>query len=300
MAGSIRRFLAGVLGTLAIGLAAPVTVVNAQPAAASSAPVTPPPVGASPDAGAAPATSPTTDASTATSDASYVLGPQDVIEVSVLGRSDFTTRARIGDNGTIQLPFLGTIPAANMTSPQLGASISAALIKGGYFSAPILRVEIVAYGSRYVTVLGEVASPGLVPVDRRYHLSEVLARVGGAKEDAADYVVVRPENGPQQHYSIRALITGDADQDPIVSPGDKIFLPKAELFYISGQVKGGGAFAVESGMTLRMAIARGGGLTDLGSDHGIKITGVDGKVRQLQLDDRIAAGDVIVVGERLF
>lgn len=236
----------------------------------------------------------------ATSDASYVLGPQDVIEVSVLGRSDFTTRAKVGEDGLIQLPFLGTITAAKKTTSQLGAEVADALEKGGYFSKPILRVEIVAYASRYVTVLGAVTTPGLIPVDRPYHLSEILARVGGARPDAADYLIVRPDNGPEHRFSISGLVTGDASQDPTVSPGDKILVPKAELFYISGQVKGPGAFALETDMTLRMAIARGGGLTDLGTDHGVKVTGVDGKVRRLQLDDKIKPGDVIVVGERLF
>jgi polysaccharide biosynthesis/export protein len=236
----------------------------------------------------------------AASDADYVLGQQDVIEVSVLGRSDFTTRSHIGADGQIQLPFIGTIMAAGKTASQLSADIADALDKGGYFSKPILRVEIVSYASRYVTVLGEVTTPGLVPVDRQYHLSEILARVGGAKDDAADYLIVRPDNGPEHRFSIRALVTGDATQDPFVSPGDRILVPKAELFYISGQVKGPGAFALESGMTLRMAIARGGGLTDLGTDHGVKVTGVDGKVRRLGLSDPVAAGDVIVVGERLF
>jgi polysaccharide export outer membrane protein len=192
------------------------------------------------------------------------------------------------------------VEAAKKTTSELSSDISAALVKGGYFSAPILRVEIVAYASRYVTVLGEVGGPGLVPVDRAYHLSEMLARVGGTREDASSYIVLRSDNGVERRLSIRGLVSGDASQDPIVAPGDKIFVPKAELFYISGQVKASGAFPVENGMTLRMAISRGGGLTDLGTDHGVKVTGPDGKARRLRLDDPIAPGDVIVVGERLF
>lgn len=251
------------------------------------------PVAAQPPAQATPAIA-------SAPDAAYVLGPGDVVEVAVLGRSDFTTRARIDESGQIQLPFIGSVQAAKKTASELSADVSAALVKGGYFSNPILRVDIVAYASRYVTVLGEVGAPGLVPVDRAYHLSEILARVGGAREDASNFIVLRSETGAERRLSIRGLVTGDASQDPIVAPGDKIFVPKAELFYISGQVKAPGAFPVESGMTLRMAISRGGGLTDLGTDHGVKVTGPDGKPRQLRLDDPIEPGDVIVVGERLF
>jgi len=274
MTGSLRHFLVLAALSLVVGLSAPGAGL-AQPAPApadasaqmnqplaptptqtlpgQSTPTQPPPIqaplGQLPPVQPADQTAP--DTSGGVTDASYILGPQDVIEVSVLGRNDFTTRARVGQDGLIQLPFLGTMQAAKKTTTQLSADISQALEKGGYFSNPILRVEIVAYASRYVTVLGAVTTPGLVPVDRPYHLSEILARVGGAREDAADYLIVRPENGPEHHYSIRLLVTGDASQDPEVSPGDRILIPKADLFYISGQVKSPGAYGLESGMTLR-------------------------------------------------
>jgi polysaccharide export outer membrane protein len=72
------------------------------------------------------------------------------------------------------------------------------------------------------------------------------------------------------------------------------------LFYISGQVKAPGAYSIISDMTLRMAVVRGGGLTDIGSEHGIKITRGGKKVGKVDLDSKIEPGDVIVVGERLF
>jgi polysaccharide export outer membrane protein len=192
------------------------------------------------------------------------------------------------------------VAAANKTANQLNEEVSRALEAGGYFARPILSVQIVEYASRYVTVLGDVGSPGLVPIDRPYRLSEILARVGGVKPDGADYVVVRSPDGPERHLMINALATGDSSQDPLVAPGDKIFSPKAEVFYISGQVKTPGSYPVETGMTLRMAIGRGGGLTDLGSDRGVKVTHADGKVDRPTLNDKIAPGDVVVVGERLF
>jgi polysaccharide export outer membrane protein len=230
----------------------------------------------------------------------YILGPQDVVKVDVLGQADFKVRAPIGADGTISLPYIGKVVAANKTTDQLGADISQALVAGGYFAHPIMSVEIVAYASRYVTVLGDVATPGLVPIDRPYHLSEILARVGGVRPDAADYVILRSQDGPEHRYLVNTLATGDASQDPMVAPGDRIFSPAAELFYISGEVKSPGAYPVATGMTLRMAIGRGGGLTDIGTDHGVKVTHVDGKVDHPGLDGKISAGDVVVVGERLF
>ena len=87
-------------------------------------------------------------------DQTYILGPADVVEVSVLGRSDYTTRARIGEDGTILLQYLGRVNASNKTASQLSDEIASALQKGGFFSNPVVRVDVVSYASRYVTVLG--------------------------------------------------------------------------------------------------------------------------------------------------
>src|SRR6185437_90477 len=230
----------------------------------------------------------------------YILGPEDDVEVELLGQGDFHVRAPIGADGSILLPYLGKVPAADKTSGQLSADIAQALEAGGYYAHPVLSVQIVSYASRYVTVLGEVGAPGLVPIDRAYHLSDIVARVGGVKEGAADFLVVRTADGAERRYLISALATGGVSDDPLVAPGDKIFSPKAALFYVSGQVKTPGAYPMSEGMTVRMAIGRGGGLSDLGTDRAVSIRDPSGRRLHLGLDDKIAPGDVIVVGERLF
>jgi polysaccharide export outer membrane protein len=233
-------------------------------------------------------------------DQTYVLGPADEIEVSIPGRTDFTTRARISEQGQIALPFLANVTAAGKTTAQLVEEVSQDLEKGGYFAHPIVSVQIVSYASKYVTVLGDVTNPGLLPVDRPYHLSEILARAGGVKETGADYVVLRAENGADRHLSIESLATGDASQDPYVSPGDKIFCPKAALFYVSGQVNTPGTYRLADGMTVRMAVARGGGLNAEGSLGKVEITRRGVKLKHIDLNGKIEPGDIIVVGERLF
>ena len=229
----------------------------------------------------------------------YILGPQDVIDIEIPGRADFKIRTRIAQDGTVELPYLHTITAANRTTRQLGDEIAKALDAGGYFAHPVVSVEVAVFASRNVTVLGSVVTPGLVPVDRPYRLSEILARVGGARADGADYIQIRSSDGKEKRYPIKDLATGGVEQDPYVQPGDKIYVPKAELFYISGQVRTPGAYAAGSDMTVRMAIAQGGGLTDQGSENRVKVTRAGHEVH-IGLDGKIQPGDVIVVGERLF
>jgi polysaccharide export outer membrane protein len=233
-------------------------------------------------------------------DRAYVIGPDDVSEVSVLGRSDFTTRGRVGQDGTIQLPYLGSVKVGNQTAEQLGEALQHSLEGGGYYAHPIVKVEIVSYASRYVVVLGSVATPGLVPIDRPYRLSEIIARAGGIREGGADYVELKTANGPEKDIPVATLATGAAESDPFVSPGDKIYVPEAQLFYITGQVKSPGAYPMVAGITLRMALSRGGGLTDAGSERRIEVVRHGKRLEHVDLDAPIEPGDVVKANEGLF
>lgn len=231
--------------------------------------------------------------------AGYILGPDDTIEVDVLGQPEFKTRARIRANGTIALPFLGDVSPNGKTAIAFAADVGAKLRAGGYYAKPIVNVEIVSFSSRYVVVLGDVAQPGLQPVDREYRVSEVIARAGGIRDSAADHVVVRRQTGEELKLPFRDLATGTEAQDPVVRAGDKIFVPAAEIFYVYGQVNAPGAYPIKDDMTLRKALARAGGLTPNGSEKRVKVYH-DGVAQKADLERAVAPGDVLVVGERLF
>lgn len=229
----------------------------------------------------------------------YVLGRDDVLEVGLLGRKDFGGRARVQADGTIQLPLVGKVVAADRTTAELSEEVGKALVSGGYFADPVVTIEIVGFASRYVTVLGSIGSPGLIPINRPYRLSEILARVGGARDTAADYMIVTGADGKESRYPIRDLASGDLARDPFVKAGDKIFVPPVETFYIYGQVNSPGGFPLASDTTIRIAIAKAGGLTESGSDKKVDITR-GGKKVKVKLDDKVQPGDVLHVGERMF
>jgi polysaccharide export outer membrane protein len=236
-------------------------------------------------------------------DPDYVLGVGDTIQVAVVGRSDFDGAVRVGPDGSVLLPMLGAVPAVNRTPTKLAEQIRVALEKGGYFSKPVVRVDVVAVASSYVTVLGAVGAPGLMPLDRRYRLSEVVARAGGSAAAGISYVVLTPANGPSKRYKIADLATGSGDADPYVSNGDKIYVPAAEaqMFYVTGQVKSPGSYPVTEGMTVRMALARAGGLTETGSDKKVKLTRKGKEQGKVKVDETtVEAADILDVGERLF
>jgi polysaccharide export outer membrane protein len=246
---------------------------------------------------AAPTT--TAPAANSMSEDSYLLGPGDTIEVRVLGQNDFTTRARIREDGTIALPFIGDVKATGENSSAFARTVALRLDKGGYFTKPIVNVEIVSFASRYVTVLGAVGQSGLQPVDREYHLSEILARSGGLRSDSNDEIVIRNDAGEEKRLTYSSVALGLPDSDPIVRPGDRIFAPVAESFYIYGQVNAPGAYPTKKDLTVRNALGRAGGLTPNGSQGKVKIFRKGQQVK-LNLEEKVQPGDTIVVGERLF
>ena len=211
-------------------------------------------------------------ASTLTLSDGYVLGPGDVVEVSVLGRDEYKGRVQVQVDGSIQLPYIKSLMATNRTVLQLRGDIRAKLVEGGYYTDPVVSVIVATFASRYVVVLGQVGNPGIVPVDRAYHMSELLARVGGPKDSGADVLTLRRANGEEIQLPIERVAIGGGADDPIVNPGDKVYVGAAPTFYISGQVKGPGKLPLSQGMTVQMALAQAGGVTDRGSEKRIKIT----------------------------
>lgn len=280
------RFLTTLAALALAGLA------QISPAAAQTAPA--------PAAQAAAAQPAPAVANAATLRDGYVVGINDTLDISMVGSEEFRGRVQVQQDGTIQLPYVGSLKAQDKTLLQLGREIAAALTAGGYYINPAIQVTVAQISSRYVTVLGEVASPGLIPVDRAYRASEMIARVGGIKPGGAETFYLRREGGAEIPLTLEEIARGGAAADPIVNPGDKIFVPVAPTFYIYGQVNAPGTYPIQNKMSLRMALARGGGLTSLGSDKRITVVRNGEELKKFSLSDPIQKDDVIVVGERFF
>ena len=277
------RSLALLAASLLTALAAPVAAQTAAPQPVAAAPQ-PAPAAPTP----------------AVLGEGYVVGIGDTLDIAMVGVEDFRGRVVVQQDGSIQLPYVGNIKAQDKTLLQLGREIADALERGGYYVKPAIQVTVAQITSRYVTVLGEVGTPGLVPVDRAYRASEMIARVGGLKPSGAETFYLRRENGTEIPLTLEQIARGGADADPVVNPGDKIFVPEAPTFYIYGQVNAPGTYPIQNNMNLRMALARAGGLTSLGSDKRITVVRGGEELKKFSLNDPIKDDDVIVIGERFF
>lgn len=295
------RIISQLVGMLAAVLAfalAPAAFAQATTAPAATSAQAPVPAQA-----ATRAPAPTTTAAlppAATTQEAYVIGAGDVLDVVLVGPDDYRARVTVQTDGTIQLPFLNSIEARGKTLLALGREIAAKLEAGGYYVKPAIQVTVAQISSSYITVLGAVGNPGLVPIDREYRVSEIMARVGGIRPGGAETFYLRRASGEELPLTIATIARGGPDADPLVRAGDKLFVPDAPTFYIYGQVNAPGTYPIMGKMTLRMALARGGGLTSLGSDRRITVVRGGQELTRVDLSQPVQEDDVIVVGERFF
>lgn len=231
----------------------------------------------------------------------YVLGADDGIVVSVYGQAEAGTTQRIKADGTIIVPLIGKVQAAGETVLSLAATIEKKFVSGGFFKAPVVNVEIGSYVSRTVNIAGKIAQPGVYPLDRSYRVLEMLLKAGWVKDAGANYVYLRRADAKETRLETEALVRGTADKDPYLAPGDTLYVPDADMFYVYGQINRPGTFPVLPGMSVRQALAIAGGVTASGSDRKVGLYRAGAKDRdEVDLDQPIQKNDVIVVKERLF
>ena len=191
----------------------------------------------------------------------------------------------------------------------------------GYLRYAQVKVEVEQYGSQKVYVLGEVRTPGVVSLTGNMTLFEVLVKAGSTTEDAGNLVqIVRssgaramsgpvlPQEGIDTDWAevaavdLRDIRTGQLSQ-VTVRNGDTVYVPKAARFFVTGNVRDPGAFVWERGITVLQAVSLAGGLTERGSNRGIKILRlVDNSQREISADveDPVEPGDTIRVRQRFF
>src|SRR5712691_4632131 len=238
-----------------------------------------------------------------------VLGGGDSVRITVFHNPDVTTETRISERGTITFPLIGEISLAGLTPAGAEARIAKQLIEGKFVLKPQVSLNVVRVRSRQVSVLGQVARPGRYALDdTSSNLTDILALAGGIGPTGDDNVTVMiTRNGKTAKLDIDVPTmyrTGDLSRNVQLENGDAIFVQRAPVFYIYGEVQRAGTYRLEQAMTVMQALSVGGGVTQRGTDRGLKIRrkAPDGEFHTIdaRLTDTLQPDDVIYVRESLF
>lgn len=239
----------------------------------------------------------------------YRLGAGDAIRITVFQNPDLTLETRVTENRTITYPLVGTMTIGGLTLGAAEQVIAKALQSQGFIKQPNVNIVLLQNRGNQVSVLGQVNRPGRYPLETfNMRVSDLLAVAGGISATGSDVALVSGvrEGKPFRHeVNIAGIFLNNRLQDDFVlSGGDVIYVHRMPLFYIYGEVQRAGSYRVERGMTVRQALAQGGGPTVRGTERRLRLhrRTASGAVEALAptLDTPVQADDVIFVNESVF
>ncbi|URI09515.1 polysaccharide export protein EpsE [Aquincola tertiaricarbonis] len=257
---------------------------------------------------AAPSASAAASAPSST-DSEYLLGAGDVVRISVFQNPDLTLEVRVSENGVISYPLLGNLRIGGKSVGQAERLIADGLRNGNFVKQPQVSLLVLQVRGNQASVLGQVNRPGRFPIEvADMRMTDLLANAGGVAVTGADTVtLVGQRNGVpfRKQIDLPGLFRSSGREDDVrIENGDVLYVERAPMVYIYGEVQRPGPLRLERGMTVMQALAAGGGLTQRGTEKGLRVhrRAADGRMQIIQpsMDDTIADGDVVYVRESLF
>jgi polysaccharide export outer membrane protein len=165
---------------------------------------------------------------TATDDPNYVIGPQDMLDISVWKEPELSRNVPVRPDGKITLPLLNDVQAAGLTPGQLAAAITEGLKK--FETAPQVTVIVATIKSQRFYILGEAGHPGAYDLLPNMTVLQAISSGGGFTLYAkrTKIYVLRQENGKQVKYpfNYKEVLAGkNSEQNIILKAGDTIVVP---------------------------------------------------------------------------
>ena len=204
----------------------------------------------------------------------YVIGEGDVLQITVWDHPELTIPAgsfrdaetsgqQVGDDGYLYYPYVGMVKAAGMNIAAMRDVLTEEL--STYIQDPQLDVRVVAYRSKRVYVVGEVNSPGVIPLDNvPLTIADAISLSGGLTENAHKSGVNVSRDGIVHEIDLKALYDhADASQNLTLKHGDIINIldRSQQKVFIMGEVRNPAPVEIINGrLTLSAALGEVGGL----------------------------------------
>jgi polysaccharide biosynthesis/export protein len=246
----------------------------------------------------------------------YVIGPRDVISLTIFQEPEYTRDALTVDaEGTVDFPLIGRVKVADLTARQVEELLLKAY-SPRYLRSPSISVMVREFRNMTVWVSGAVNRQGQVELKGDFGLLAALNAAGNMTSEAGSFVLIiaaeegEKATGPtmpdaekrqmQQRISRQEIEQGRATHVRLRA-GDTVYVPKAATFFISGEVHRTNQYVISEGLTLIRALALAGGATDRAAQNRIEVQRtVGGKLvkSRMRLTDLVQPDDTIVVPRR--
>ncbi len=192
------------------------------------------------------------------------LGIGDLIEISVFGVPDLSTKTRISGSGDVYLPLIDYVHVAGLTTDEAQQLIQKRLEDGGFVRGPHVSIFVNESASQAITMVGEVSHPGSYPAIGERRLFDLISAAGGLTSRAGRNVTIERRGDPGRKIEIQlsSNLAEDTQNDVDVFPGDTIIVSRAGIVYVVGDVNHPSGFVIEdNALSVLKALALAGGST---------------------------------------
>lgn len=164
-------------------------------------------------------------------DASYKIGPLDVLEVNVFKVPELSKTVQVTEGGTINMPLIGETAVAGRTAQEIEVDLARRLgVK--YLQSPQVNIIVREFNSQRVTLEGAARKPGIYPLKGKTTLLQLMAMADGINTDIAnnEVVVFRTREGKRYaaKFDVNEIRSGNAE-DPQVLAGDVIVVHTSDV-----------------------------------------------------------------------
>jgi polysaccharide biosynthesis/export protein len=213
---------------------------------------------------AAAANQSTSSSSPSLANSNVKLGIGDLVDISVFGVPDLSTKTRVSGSGDIYLPLIDYVHVAGLTTDEAQVLIEKRLEDGGFVRSPHVSIFVNESASQSITVIGEVTRPGAYPAIGERRLFDLISAAGGLTDKAGRNVTIehRGDPGQQEELQLSPNLTEETKSNVDVYPGDTIIVSRAGIVYVVGDVQRPSGFRIEdASLSVLKALALAGGNT---------------------------------------
>jgi polysaccharide export outer membrane protein len=218
------------------------------------------------------------------------VAPGDLLSVSVFDTPELTDAYRVDPQGDLTLPLCNKVKVQGLTAPEVATLLEATLKEDQVLTRPQVKVDVQQYAGQYVAVLGEVNSPGRVPVIAPTKLSDILAQVGGLTPIAGTRIKIRhggDDSAAEEDVPFSRSESNQLSGNTLVRPGDTIIIPRTGIIYVLGAVfhPGGYVMQEDGKLNVAQALALSGGTILTANTGGLRVIrrNADGTVLDFSL-----------------
>ena len=229
----------------------------------------------------------------------YNVGTRDVLHVSIHagGEKQSEVDLTVAADGTIKVPFIGTLPVSGLTTAQIEEQIRLPLAKD-YFVDPEVHAAVKEYHALQYHIAGAVKSPGSYNMSTVATLIELIAEAGGVLPERGNVAYVQrgaPGDKPGEPIKVdltRLLDRGDMSENLQLVSGDVVYIPPEKSqnlgeskVYVEGEVKKPGVYDFQPGMTALNACIMAGGFDKFAAPNRARvIRSENGRQQILRID----------------